>query len=183
MKNFSVIGAADLKGGIGKSGTLPWHLPGDMEQFKQVTVTTSSEEKQNAAIMGRKTWESLPEKFRPLAGRLNAVLTRHGDLNVPEGVLKFSSLEDALNVLQGPAHKDKIETVFVIGGSEVFKEALAHPRCEKIYLTHILFDFNCDVFFPAFEERFGEVLSSSHFREGAIEYYFAVYSDLLSPSC
>ena len=73
---FQLVVAATRKLGIGKAGSMPWKLPGDMAYFKEITSRTADPGKQNAVIMGRKTWESIPSKFRPLPGRINVVLTR-----------------------------------------------------------------------------------------------------------
>ena len=74
---FQLVVAATRKLGIGKHGSMPWKLPGDMAYFKELTSKTADSSKQNAVIMGRKTWESIPLKFRPLPGRINVVLTRN----------------------------------------------------------------------------------------------------------
>lgn len=78
-RGFSIVVAACRNNGIGKDGKLPWSLPGDMAQFKRVTSQTVDQTKQNAVIMGRLTWNSIPDKFRPLPKRLNVILSR----NVP----------------------------------------------------------------------------------------------------
>jgi dihydrofolate reductase/thymidylate synthase len=75
-----VIVAATASGGIGRGGTLPWRIPADMAFFKATTLATSAPGKQNAVIMGRKTWASIPAKFRPLPGRLNVVLSTSADV-------------------------------------------------------------------------------------------------------
>jgi len=173
---FDIVVAVDLNSGIGKNGALPWHLPGDMRHFKELTTTTESSSKKNAAIMGRKTWESLPDNLRPLPERLNVVLTRHKTFVLPDGVLRAVSLEEALLKLEGAELKDVVEKIFVIGGGEVFKEALKNSHCRKIYLTQILAKFDCDVFFPQFKKEFKETLASPHFAENSIKYYFAVYN-------
>ena len=75
MIKFSLVVAMDEERGIGKQGTLAWRLPADLKHFKEITTEVKDMKKQNAVIMGRKTWESLPEKFRPLPQRLNIVVT------------------------------------------------------------------------------------------------------------
>ncbi|MDP2654776.1 MAG: dihydrofolate reductase [Candidatus Omnitrophota bacterium] len=149
IRPFSIIVAVDSNFGIGKQGGLPWKLPGDMQHFKAVTTNVRSPGKKNAVVMGRKTWESIPVSFRPLPGRLNVVLSRHpAFLSLPDEVLKAESLGSALAALsQGPT-SSVIEQIFVIGGAEVFDEALRHPACQKIFLTKIAQSFQCDRFFP-----------------------------------
>jgi dihydrofolate reductase len=146
MKNFSIIVAFDEHRGIGKGGVMPWHLPADLKHFRDITSPAASGE-QNAVIMGRKTWESIPGQFRPLPGRVNAVITRQPGYALPEGVLRASSLTEALESLGGPRRSD-IGKIFVIGGAQVFAEAIVHPACQSLYLTHISGSFDCDVFFP-----------------------------------
>ena len=88
-KPVAAIVACTQDGGIGKEGKLPWKLSGDMAFFKRVTLDTeNTPDVRNAVIMGRKTWESIPNSFRPLPGRLNVVLSRSPTtLNLPEGVV------------------------------------------------------------------------------------------------
>ncbi len=176
MKSFSIVVAADSNLGIGKNGSLPWHIPGDMQHFKELTTMTVDPAKRNAVIMGRKTWESLPPKFRPLPERLNVVVTRNSALALPDGVIKASNLHDAFSIIERKEFGDKIETVYAIGGGGIFKEAIKDPQCKKIYLTQILKQFNCDVFFPEFRDEFKETLVSPPLAENGIEYNFAIYS-------
>lgn len=79
MRTVDVVVAATRAGGIGIGGALPWQLPSDMAFFKSLTLKTRDPSKQNAVIMGRKTWASIPAKFRPLKGRVNVVLSRSAD--------------------------------------------------------------------------------------------------------
>ncbi|VAX35474.1 Dihydrofolate reductase [hydrothermal vent metagenome] len=175
MKNLNIIVAIDIERGIGKAGDMPWRLPGELKHFKEVTTQTSSDKKQNAVIMGRKTWESIPEKFRPLPNRLNIVLTRNQEYEVPEGVCSADSLEKALNVLESVELKDKVESIFVIGGQQVFEEALKYSQCQKLYITHIQKNFSCDTFFPPFENSFERESFSSCHNENSCTYYFTEY--------
>ena len=98
--------------------------------------------------MGRKTWESIPSKFKPLPQRLNCVLSRNSSLVLPENVFKARGLTEVLQRL-GNDYEDILENVFIIGGAQVYQEALQHTACQKIYLTQIEKDFLCDTFFPA----------------------------------
>ena len=134
-KPVSLIVACTGEGGIGKDGQLPWRLPGDMAYFKRVTTGGSAAdagtgEKLNAVVMGRKTWDSIPAKFRPLAGRVNVVLSRNpGALGLPADVLGATSLPDALSAVDDRAD---IDQCFIIGGAEVYREALKLPRLCKV---------------------------------------------------
>jgi dihydrofolate reductase/thymidylate synthase len=139
---FSIIIATTRSGGIGFDNEIPWICPEDMKHFKQLT-TSCSYRKQNAIIMGRKTWESINK--RPLPNRLNVVLSSSSELDVPHGVLVYDSLDRALQSL---SVMKNIETIFVIGGSQVYKEAIQHPHCFHFYRTVIHDDVECDVFVP-----------------------------------
>ena len=132
-KPLSLIVACTSQGGIGKGGELPWRIPGDMAYFKRVTAESTAPDRLNAVIMGRKTWESIPVKFRPLPGRLNVVLSRNpAALNLPADVLGAESLPDALAAVDNRAD---IEQCFIIGGAEIYKQALVLDRLGKV-CTH-----------------------------------------------
>lgn len=149
--DFSVIVCASLRGGIGLQNKLPWRLPSDMRHF--VDVTTSpvgmAQGMKNAVIMGRVTWESLPKKFKPLPNRVNVVLTRNASIasllknEYPE-IHVCPSLDAALENLG--QDKEATYKTFVIGGAQVYKEALVHPRCQSVFWTQVLEDPPCDVF-------------------------------------
>lgn len=141
-KPFDVVVACDLENGIGKDNDLPWHLPGDLRHFARLT-TEAPEGMRNAVIMGRKTWESVPVKYKPLAGRLNVVLSRSAALELPEGVRRAGDLDEALAI-----DDPDVDRVFVVGGVQIYAEALRSPRCRWIYLTRVLDRFDCDAFFP-----------------------------------
>ncbi|KAJ9510051.1 hypothetical protein QJQ45_011729 [Haematococcus lacustris] len=142
--------------GIGKGGVLPWKLPGDMAYFKQLTTRTRDASKYNAVIMGRKTWDSIPSKFRPLHGRINVVLSRSAQTEAEQTgdqksqVHWCNSIETAQELLASPKHQESVESVFVIGGGQIYREALASPHCTAIHLTLIDKDFDCDTTFPEF---------------------------------
>ena len=175
MKNIHLIVAIDQKNGIGKEDKLPWALSGDMQHFKSVTLKVSAKNKINAVIMGRKTWESIPEKFRPLSGRLNIVLTQNKDYALTGDVLKAQSLEEAIRLLAGDEFKEKVDHIFVIGGASVYREAIRHPLCQKIYLTKVEGDFSCDCFFPEFAKHFKQTESLPSCSEKGVSYAFCTY--------
>ena len=144
---FSIVVATDKKLGIGKNNTLPWRLQGDLKFFKNLT-TQAPAGKHNAVIMGRKTWDSLPERFRPLPDRLNIIVSRQKDLILPDDCHLVHSLEDAFKLCRS---RDDVAEMFVIGGGEIFAQALERSELGRVYLTEIEEDFHCDRFFPAFE--------------------------------
>lgn len=169
---FDLVIACDAKGGIGKNNYLPWKIPGDVEHFRILTSKSTSPDLKNAVIMGRRTWESLPERFRPLPNRTNVVLTRDRSYEVPEDVLVCSSLDEALAELV----QQKIERVFVIGGAEVLRKAMQHQRCGLLYLTEIRQSFDCDVFLPDHSELFELVSAAPSRHENGVDYSINIYS-------
>lgn len=167
---FSIVVAADKNLGIGKNNTLPWRLQGDLKFFKKLT-TEAPAGKQNAVIMGRKTWDSLPERFKPLPDRLNIVVSRNKELQVPDDCNLVNSLDEAFKLCRTD---QDIADVFVIGGGEIFAQALEHSDLKRVYLTEIEEDFQCDRFFPSFED-FLELHSESDTQfENDIYYSFKI---------
>lgn len=121
---FQIVVAATRSMGIGIDGHLPWKLPTDMKFFKKITSYTASSSKKNAVIMGRNTWESIPEKFRPLPGRLNVVLSRTiKTIDSHDDVIVSESLDAALALLASQPHSTIVESIFVIGGGQVYRSA------------------------------------------------------------
>ncbi len=175
MLNFNMIVAMDSQQGIGKSGTLPWHLPSDLRHFKALTTETDSVSQKNAVIMGRKTWASIPDKFRPLPHRINVVLTRDKDLHLPPDVLPAASFEDAFTQLDHEQYKEQLHHVFVIGGQQIFEIALRSTHCHKLYITSIQQSFQCDTFFPDFDKTFKRIHKTAPLKENGIRFYFAEY--------
>lgn len=190
-KNHKVflIVAVDQKWGIGKDGQMPWHFRSEMKYFAETTTNILSSlkplenkasNKQNAVIMGRTTWESLPEQYRPLPGRANIVMTRNPQYKLYQdsdiskkseksttgyGEAQFiprvvSSFSEALEVLDSLhlLHSQEIENIFIIGGASIYKESLENKeileKLDGIYLTKIQKTFDCDTFFPDPTERF-----------------------------
>ncbi len=169
MIEFTIIAATDADRGIGIDGDLPWHLPRDMAYFKATTLGSS--DKQNALIMGRKTWESIPARFQPLAGRLNVVLTRRADYSLPEGVLKANSLEAALELVA----ETNVGEVFVIGGGQIYREAIEEPNCTRLLLTEVQDTFPCDTFFPSVGSDYAVTHRSEPMVEAGVSYAFVEY--------
>jgi dihydrofolate reductase len=140
--------------------------------FKRLTTRTRDPGRQNAVIMGRATWESLPARFQPLPGRRNVVLSRQAALALPDGVARAGSMDAALAIA---ARDPGSERVFVVGGGVVYAEAVAMPGCRRIYYTRIAARFGCDTHFPRFEHAFAldQVLAEAE--EGGIAYRIEVW--------
>jgi len=145
---ISMIAALARNNVIGKANDLPWHLPDDMKFFMQTT-------KGHHVIMGRKNYESLPEKFRPLPNRVSIVVTRQVDYKAP-GCTVVHHLEDGVKL----AEKNGEQELFIIGGSEIYK--LAMPIADKLYLTEINADIEGDTFFPSFDKKLWNEVSRQH---------------------
>ncbi|XP_031477103.1 putative bifunctional dihydrofolate reductase-thymidylate synthase isoform X1 [Nymphaea colorata] len=178
QRTFQVVVAVTPQMGIGKDGKLPWKLPSDLKFFKEITTTTSSPQKKNAVIMGRKTWESIPHEYRPLPGRLNVVLTRSGsfDIATAENVVICGSISSALELLAAPPYSVSIESVFIIGGGQVLREVLNSPACDAIHTTEVHSDIECDTFIPTIDfSMFQPWYSSFPLVENNIRYCFATY--------
>ena len=143
ITGLGVVWAQTSTGVIGKDGGMPWNLPEDMKHFSRLTNG-------HPVIMGRKTWESFPDKYRPLPGRTNLVITRKegwGGTPEAEGAFAVKSLDEALLESQfAPGH----EMVWIIGGGEIFAQAI--PRVDRMYLTIVHAQVEGDAYFPEFEE-------------------------------
>lgn len=175
--NVALVVAVDRDFGIGKNNDLPWHLPEDLKHFKSITTKTQDDSKKNIVIMGRKTWESLPASFRPLPNRINMVLTRNHNQLFESGVLRCSSLEEALDLSEELCDKGVAESVFLIGGGQLFTQGVNHKKCQAIYLTQIDRSYRCDTFFPSIPNNFllTEELSKKHSEKGGVDYQFKYY--------
>ena len=150
MIPISAVVAVTPTWGIGNKGILPWGniLPRDLAYFRRTTKSTIDPEKKNAVLMGRRTWLGIPEKNRPLKGRVNIVLTNDqqwAKSNLPVGVFVTNSLESALQIIEtDPSIRGTIESAVVVGGVKLFEESLLHPWCDTYHLTKLDTDFECD---------------------------------------
>ena len=132
---------------IGVNGDLPWHLPEDLAHFKRTTLG-------QPVIMGRVTWESIPEKFRPLPGRTNVVVSRQTDFTAP-GAQVVSSLQAAIDLF--PAN----DVVWLIGGAQLYSQAM--PLAQQLVITEIDADYEGDAFAPVLNTaEWTEVHRTSH---------------------
>lgn len=144
---------------IGLHGTMPWHLPQDLAHFKLVTQG-------HPVIMGRKTWESLPPRFRPLPGRRNIVITRQSDWQ-PQGAERASSLEQAVQLCVSD------EPIWVMGGAQIYAQAL--PLASRIVMTQIDAAFEGDAFAPELGPEWRETSRESHITDAGLKYSFVTF--------
>ncbi len=135
MTRLALVVAVAENGVIGNAGTLPWRIPEDMKWFREVTSG-------KPCVMGRKTWESLPK--RPLPGRTNIVVTREQAYRA-DGAVVVASLEAAI----AAAEKERPEEIAILGGSQIFAEAL--PRADRLYLTRVHAVVEGDTYFPDYD--------------------------------
>jgi dihydrofolate reductase len=145
---FSVIAAFDKKRGIGKNNSIPWNITGDLKYFKEITTKTEDPEKENAIIMGRKTWDSLP--IKPLSGRKNIVIS--SSLDIPDTPNLFFVEDPQKSIVLSWGITEK-EEIFVIGGKTIYEWFINFNVTSKIYLNKIDFETEYDkedeiVFFP-----------------------------------
>lgn len=168
---FSIILAVDEKNWLWKNNNLAWRLKTDMQYFKKTTVLTQDSNKINAVIMGRKTWESIPQKFRPLPGRLNFVLTRDSNYQ-DEWCISWTSLDEILDIIN---LNPSVENIFIIWWSQIYNQVLSDKRLEKIYLTQVQWDYDCDVFFNWVPESFQLQEQTEIYEENNIKFQFKIF--------
>ncbi|MEK9658292.1 MAG: dihydrofolate reductase [bacterium] len=171
---FNIVVAMDAERGIGVKGQLPWNLPGDMAYFRSLTLATHVPAAKNAVVMGRRTWESIPSRFRPLPGRHNVVLTRQKDYQAKDACVEMS-FEAALLQLEAARERFEIDRIFVIGGGAVYQQALESEKCQKIYVTYVEKTYDCDCFFPKIPEDFSRLHRSGAHEDQGIGYEFQVF--------
>jgi dihydrofolate reductase len=160
IMEIALIYARAANGVIGHNGTMPWHLPEDLAHFKQLTQG-------HPVIMGRKTWDSLPARFRPLPGRTNIVVTRQADWH-ETGAQRAFSLRDALSFAE-----QKSPVVWVIGGAQIYAQAL--PLATRVEVTEIARDYEGDAHAPQLGPEWVETARHHHVSAGGLPYSFATF--------
>lgn len=157
---IALIAAVARNGAIGLGNALVFNEPADQRHFRQATLGCP-------VIMGRRTWDSLPARFRPLPGRRNVVVTHNAAFDAP-GAERVHSLADALQ------HLADAPRVFVIGGAQLYAAAL--PMAHRLVLTEVDADLAGDTYFPAWDRTlFDEVSRSSAQTEAGLPYHFVTY--------
>jgi len=167
-KPIYLIVATDAQNGIGIKGKLPWKLKKDMAFFKKKTIKTQDTNKLNIVLMGRTTWESIPEDYRPLEARKNVVLTRNKDY-VAKGATIVNSIDDAIAKAD-----ERIESIYVIGGAKVYEQFMKRRDLTGVYLTKIKKEYKCDTFFPKIPPSF-KYKKLREIEEDGVRYAFLLY--------
>jgi dihydrofolate reductase len=156
-----LIYARAANGAIGKDGVMPWHLPEDLAHFKRTTLGCP-------VVMGRKTWESLPVRFRPLPGRTNVVVTRQRDW-LAEGAKVAHSLDEAIRLCGDAAD------AWIIGGADIYAQAL--PLASTAVVTEIEASYEGDTFAPQFGPEWKETARERHVSSTGLKFSFVTYTN------
>ena len=162
MTRLHLVYARSRNGVIGKDGVMPWHLPEDLAHFKQLTMGAP-------VIMGRKTWQSLPPRFRPLPGRVNIVVSRQPDWNA-EGAKLAASLEDAIALCAGASD------AWIIGGAQIYAQSAAMAHTAEV--TEIDADYEGDAYAPELGTQWREVARERHNSPGGVRYSFVTFKNV-----
>lgn len=139
MKVSLIVAKAENEA-IGKDNDLIWHLRDDMRYFSKTT-------KGHHVIMGRKNYDSIPDKYRPLPDRTNVIVTRNTDFEAKDCVV-VNSIKEGLEI----AEKNGDEEAFIIGGGQIYKTSLEENMLDKLYITYVHHSFDADVFFPEYDK-------------------------------
>lgn len=159
----SLIVAVAENNVIGKDNDLIWHLPKDMAFFKSTTFN-------HYIITGRKNYESIPKRFRPLKDRVNIVVTRQKDY-IEEGCIVVHSIEEGIEL----ALQNGETECFIIGGGQIYKSVLQNDLVDQLYITHVQECFDGDTYFPEFDHsKWKEEILMSHFKDEKNRYSFIV---------
>ena len=157
---ISLIAAVAENNVIGNDNDLIWHLPNDMRYFMETT-------KGHCVLMGRRNYDSIPEKYRPLKGRTNIVVTRQKNYQVSDSVIVVNTIEEGIEI----AKNKHEEELFVIGGGEIYLQTI--NLADRLYLTEIKAKFDGDTYFPEFDrEEWHEVSRRHHLIDDSHEYCF-----------
>ena len=164
---INLIYARAANGVIGVNNTLPWHLSEDLAHFKRQTLGAP-------VVMGRKSWDSLPPRFRPLPGRPNIVVTRQAhwqDTPQAEGALRAGSLAEAFALAGRTAQE--VPELWVIGGAQIYAEA--EPLAQRAVVTEIAQDFEGDAFAPTLGPAWRETAREAHVSSTGLPFAFVTY--------
>ena len=150
---IALIVAVAENGIIGKNNDLIWYLPKDLQYFKKKTEG-------HAVIMGRKNFESIPEKFRPLPKRTNIVVTRNTSFSA-EGVQVCNTIEAAIEYAKALNDTEP----FIIGGGQIYKYCIEHNLVDRMYITEVHKSYDGDTYFPEFEKSLWHKVSEERYEK------------------
>jgi dihydrofolate reductase len=159
MPRINLIFARAANGIIGKDNAMPWHLPEDLAHFKRLTQGCP-------VVMGRKTWDSLPPRFRPLPGRSNIVVTRQRDWQA-DGAMRAASLPEALRLC------GEVPDIWVIGGADIYRQA--EPLAARAEVTEIAQDFDGDAYAPVLGPAWQETARAPQLAASGLSFAFVTY--------
>lgn len=163
---LSIIVAAATNMVIGKNNDLPWHIPSDLKRFKELTFG-------KRVSMGRKCWESIPEKFRPLPNRENIVFTRDLDY-IAEGAIVMHKLDKVIKGHERNSPLHILEEEFVIGGAEIYKRYF--PIANKLYMTEVLGEIDGDTYLQGFNpDEWDLIDESAIYEENGFKFRFKIF--------
>ncbi len=150
---ISIIAAIGKNRELGKDNKLLWHIPEDFKRFKDLTSG-------HVVIMGRKTYESLPEKFRPLPNRINIVVTRNPNFTTINQLIVVGSIEEAIESAKAKIQNSDNE-IFIIGGASIYEQGIKYA--DKLYLTLVEKEYpDADTFFPDYSQFKKVVFEEKH---------------------
>lgn len=159
----SLIVAVAENNVIGKDNDLIWHLPKDMAFFKSTTLN-------HYIVTGRKNYESIPSKYRPLKDRVNIVVTRQKDYQEKD-IVVTNSIESAIKI----AEENNEQECFIIGGGQIYKSVLEHNLIDQMYITHVHEVFDGDTFFPEFNrDDWNEEVLLTHLKDDKNKHTFTI---------
>lgn len=143
----NLIVAVDNIWGIGKNNSLPWDIKEDLIYFSKTTKKTNNKNRKNVVVMGRNTWESIPESKKPLKNRINIIITKNSLVTkLSDNVRIVENLKELESYYL--KNKNLINEIFIIGGRKLYESSIKSLKIDKIYLTRINHNYNCDVYFP-----------------------------------
>ncbi|XP_040024066.2 dihydrofolate reductase-like [Gasterosteus aculeatus] len=180
-KPVHLIAAACSGGGIGKDGQMPWDLPSEFRYFRNHVQGVSRPAKMNMMVWGKLCWYSVPKPDFPLPNVLHVVLSKTLESVPDHAHFLCEDLDAAVRLAVQPPLADLIETIWVVGETQVYEVALKHPCCDLVYLTDVMTDFDCNVFFPEFDRGLFKVqegfpgVPSEIQEENGIKYKFQVF--------
>ena len=188
-----IVALCKSNNGIGYKNTIPWNIKEDLVHFQQITCCnqTQNVKSKNVVVMGRKTWESIPERNKPLKNRINIILTRNSNAEFISSINKYND-KNGDNVIIKDNFDDIIElnrlnnehntgNIFIIGGSEIYRQALDSGCVEDIIVTEIYNKYICDRYFPKIQDNFKITRISKFYKSKDNYYRFVTYnnSDLI----